>query len=39
MVLPVHRRYEIIFSCQHSVNPKPSHATVAKADKCDVTQR
>ena len=37
MVLPVHRRDEIIFLFQHSIGPKLSHAAVAKAVKCDVT--
>ena len=37
MVLPVHRRYEIIFLSQHSMGPKFSHAAVAKAVKRDVT--
>ena len=37
MVLPVHRRYEIIFLSLHSIGPKYSHAAVAKVVKCDIT--
>ena len=38
MVLPVHRRYEIIFYLNIQwIYPKLSHADVAKAVKCDVT--
>ena len=37
MVLPVHRRDEIIFLSQHSIGSKRSHAAVAKVVKCDVT--
>ena len=37
MVIPVHLWYEIIFLTQHLIGPKRSHASVAKAVKCDVT--
>ena len=38
MILPEHRRCEIIVLSQHSMSPKLSRVAVAKTGKCDVIQ-